>query len=338
MFSQRTICTIHKLLFAALLLSGAPMLAIATHAPVSPPKLSSGNAGAATVNRSAAVQEPDEDGASAIQMTTIDVPAALSTSPLGISTAGDIVGAYVDASHQQHGFLLSKGTFTSIDYPGAMATDARGINRRGDIVGTFVNAPGGPPNMHGYLLSHGTFTEVQYPGSLGSIAQRILPNGNIYGCVHDKDFMASMHAFVRTAEGFTVLDRPASMSNGATPDGSTVAGLYTDMMGTTRGYTIEDGEFTAFDVPGSNFTEGWDINPQGDIVGDFRDLAGKTHGFLRTEDGYNIIDFPAATLTVARGINPRGDIVGRYTDAQGKTHGFLRAKPRATSEAGNTGN
>jgi uncharacterized membrane protein len=338
MFSQRTICTSHKLFFAALLLSGAPMLATATHAPVSPPKLSSSNAEAATVNRSAAVQEPDEDRASAIQLTAIDFPGAVYTSPQGINPAGDIVGAYDDASGKRHGFLLSRGNFTSIDYPGAMTTDARGINRHGDIVGTFVNAPGGLPNMHGYLLSHGTFTEVQYPGSLGSIAQRITPNGNIYGCVHDKDFMASMRAFVRTAEGFTVLDRPASMSNGATPDGSTVVGLYTDMMGTTRGYTIEDGEFHSFDVPGSNFTEGWDINPQGDIVGDFRDLAGKTHGFLRTEDGYTTIDFPAATLTVARGINPRGDIVGRYIDAQGKTHGFLRAKPRATSDASNTGN
>ena len=272
------------------------------------------------------------------QFITIDVPGAVLTNAQGINSWGDIVGIYVDAAGKQHGFELSDGDFISIDYPGAMVTDARGINRRGDIVGAYINAPGGPQNMHGYLLSHGTFSEVQYPGYLGTIAQRILPNGNIYGCNHNTDFMASMHGFVRTAEGYAAIDVPASMNNGATPDGSTIVGLYTDMMGMTHGYSIEEGEFTPFDVPGSNFTEGWDINPQGDIVGDFRDLAGKTHGFLRTEDGYNIIDFPAATLTVARGINPRGDIVGRYTDAQGKTHGFLRAKPRATSEAGNTGN
>jgi uncharacterized membrane protein len=320
MFSARTIYTSHKLLFASLLLSAGATLTRAAPVP------------------SSGVQMPDaEDTATSILLTTVDFPAAISTSPQGINAAGDIVGVYVDASHKQHGFLLSKGTFTSIDYPGAVATDARGINSHGDIVGAFVNAPGGPPNMHGYLLSHGIFTEVQYTGSSGSIAQRILPNGNIYGCVHEKDLMASMHGSVRTPEGFTVLDLPASMSNGATPDGSTVVGLYTDMVG-LHGFVIEEGEFHSFDVPGSKSTQAWDINPQEDIVGDFSDSTGKSHGFLRTEDGYTTIDFPAAAQTVARGINRRGDIVGRYIDALGKTHGFLRARPRATSEATNTDN
>ncbi len=321
MFSASTIYKCHKLLFASLLLSAGATLTGAAPVP------------------SSGVQMPDaEDTPVSIQLTTIDFPASLSTSPQGINAPGDIVGIYVDASHKQHGFLLSKGTFTSIDYPGAVATDARGINSRGDIVGAFVNAPGGPANMHGYLLSHGIFTEVQYPGSSGSIAQRILPNGNIYGCVHDKDLMASMHAFVRAPEGFSVLDLPASMNNGATPDGATVVGLYTDMTGKTHGFTNEEGEFKSFDVPGSTSTQAWDINPQENIVGDFSDSAGKSHGFLRTDDGYTTIDFPAAAQTVARGINRRGDIVGRYTDAEGKGHGFLRAKPRATSEATSSGN
>jgi uncharacterized membrane protein len=328
------------------------MFASAARAPVALSTLDFPGAKAAavyTVSAAGAPSDPlqaagdqggvERDGPSAIQLTTIDFPEAvptLSTSPQGINSAGDIVGIYVDANRKQHGFLLSHGNFTSIDYPGAVATDARGINSRGDIVGAYINAPGGPQNMHGYLLSHGAFSEVQYPGYLGTIAQRILPNGNIYGCNHNTDFMASMHGFVRTAEGYAAIDVPASMNNGATPDGSTIVGLYTDMMGTTHGYSIEEGEFTPFDVPGSNFTEGWDINPQGDIVGDFRDTSGKTHGFLRTDDGYTAIDFPAATLTVARGINRRGDIVGRYIDGMGQQHGFLRARARESADSNNS--
>jgi uncharacterized membrane protein len=344
MLSARKISTSHKLIFVTLLLFVGVIFANAAGAPVVLSTLDFPGARAAAVHMTIAAEAPsdpqqaagdptgvEQDGTPAVQLIPIDFPGAVLTSPQGINPAGDIVGIYDDASGKRHGFLLSRGNFTSIDYPGAVATDARGINKHGDIVGTYTNAPGGLQNMHGYLLSHGSFSEVQHPGYLGTIAQRILPNGNIYGCTHNTDFMASMHGYVRTAEGYTAIDVPASMHNGATPDGSTIVGLYTDMMGMTHGYLIEDGEFTPFDVPGSNLTEGFDINPQGDIVGDFRDTAGNFHGFLQTDDGYTIIDFPAATQTVARGINRRGDIVGRYTDANGKLHGFVRTRTRESA-------
>lgn len=260
------------------------------------------------------------------QFTTIDYPGAVLTQVQGINPGGEIVGLYRDSAGKTHGFLLSGGNFSSIDYPGAIATDARGINPGGDIVGSFTNVPGGPPNMHGYLLSRGAFSEVQFPGHLGTIAQRISPDGDIYGCNHNTDLMASMHGFKRTADGYTQLDVQASMNNGATPDGNTVVGLYTDMMtGLTHGYLLQSGNFEPFDVPGSNLTQGWDINPAGDTVGNFRDATGKTHGFLRTASGYAAIDVPGAIATAARGINPAGDIVGWYIDSTGHTHGFLRS-------------
>jgi hypothetical protein len=39
--------------------------------------------------------------------TTIDVPGATFTEPIGINTAGQIVGDYLDASGTQHGFLAT---------------------------------------------------------------------------------------------------------------------------------------------------------------------------------------------------------------------------------------
>jgi len=260
------------------------------------------------------------------QFTSIDFPGALLTNAQGINSRGDIVGWYVDTTGKQHGFKLSEDDFTSFDYPGAMVTDARGINRHGDIVGAYINAPGGPPNMHGYLLKRGTFSEVQFPGYLGTIAQRISPRGDIYGCNHNTDFMASMHGFMRTTDGYSAIDVPASMNNGATPDGSTVAGFYTDMNGQTHGYLIDEGSFMPFDVPNSNVTQAWDINPKGLVVGNFRDTSGKIHGFLKTDNEYATIDFPGASVTAARGINRGADIVGFYVDTSGKTHGFLRSR------------
>lgn len=263
-----------------------------------------------------------------IQFTSIDFPGAPFTRAFGINPGGDIVGTYRDTAGKQHGFLLSGGNFTSIDYPGAIATVARGISPGGDIVGSYTNSPGGPANIHGFLLSEGTFTEVQFPGKLGTIAQRIGPNGDIYGCNHDANLMASMHGFVRTAEGYTQINVPASMNNGATPSGNTIVGLYTDLTTlNTHGYFVENGSFAPFDVPGSNYTDAYDINPAGDVVGTFGDTAGKFHGYLRTASGqFAAIDFPAAIETDAFGINPGGDIVGSYVDAARKTHGFLRSK------------
>jgi hypothetical protein len=256
--------------------------------------------------------------------TTVDYPGAVSTAAEGIGPGGEIVGLYVDTAGTMHGFLLSGGSFTSIDYPGAIATDARGISPGGDIVGSYTNAPGGLPDIHGYLLSQGTFTEVQFPGYLGTIAQRITPNGDIYGCNHNTAGMADMHGIVRTAAGYTQLDVPASMNNGGTPDGNIIVGLYTDLTtGLTHGYFVKNGNFDPFDVPGSNLTRAWDINPNREVVGDFRDSTANKHGFVLSEGAFTTIDFPGAIVTQARGINPGGDIVGWYIDSSGKQHGFL---------------
>jgi uncharacterized membrane protein len=176
------------------------------------------------------------------------------------------------------------------------------------------------------------FSTVVPAGHEGSIPQRITPTGNIYGCYHDLDYMESMFGFTRTVSGiFTSIDVPASMHTGATPDGSTIVGLHSDltmMPPHDHGYVIQNGNFQSFDVPGSTLTWAWDINPSGSIVGEFRDAAGVFHGFLRTAAGYTSIDFPAAIGTHAIGINPGGAIVGTYTDANKVTHGFLAVPAR----------
>lgn len=258
------------------------------------------------------------------QWVSINFPGAKLTEAEGINPGGQIVGLYADSSGHQHGFLLSGGKFSSFDYPGSVMTNAFGINPGGAIVGDWDDGKGnGPASIHGFLLSAGTFSEVQFPGYLGTIAKGISPDGDIWGCNHNTDFMASMHGFVRTREGYTAIDVPASMNNGATPDGKMVVGLYTDMgTGLTHGYVIDDGVFEPFDAPNSTLTQAWDVNPLREIVGNYRDIEGKVHGFVRTDSEFTTLDYPEAVATQARGINPHGSIVGYYRDAAGKTHGF----------------
>jgi uncharacterized membrane protein len=250
---------------------------------------------------------------------------------MGINARGDIVGAYGDASGT-HGYLLRDGAFTPIDYPGAVYTDARGINSRGEIVGGYrmLGEPG--VNIHGYLRSKdGDFIPLDFPGHTNTIPQRIGRDGLVVGCRHDADTMATMRGVMINARDigeFDEIDAFASMNNGATPDGSLIVGLYTDMdTNRGRGYLLYGETFIPFDVPGSTFTAAWDINPGRAVVGVYRDMTG-FHGFLWDDLRFHAIDFPGATATRAFGINSRGDIVGNYADATGRLHGYVAARGR----------
>jgi hypothetical protein len=140
--------------------------------------------------------------------------------------------------------------------------------------------------------------------------------------------MNTMHGIVVQGTEFTAFDMPTSMHNGATPDGSTIVGLYTDMdSGKGRAYLLENGDFVPFDMPGSIFTAGWDISPSRRAVGTYQDAAGRFHGFIVDRHWkFGTIDYPGATLTRAFGINPRGDVVGNYVDSAKLIHGFLASR------------
>lgn len=285
---------------------------------------------------------------------------ALRTAIGGINPSGHIVGVYTDAVGRQHGFLLRGGRFATIDVPGALAgvdgtlpTVARGIGPSGEIVGQYTapfnaavppDSPAYCPSAgsaactKGFLYSQGEFTTVLFPGHPAAIPGRISPDGSMYGCFHDFDVMASMFSATWSPFGTTsmaagggdvadpTMSFPNSMHGGATPDGRTVVGFYTDMMtGRQHGYVIQDRVPQSYDVTLSTRTVIWDINPAGDFVGTYDDTKGTRHGFLQLGDGSApiVVDYPGAVATIAMGISPAGAIVGQYTDTNGRTHGFL---------------
>ena len=309
-----------------------------------------------------------EHGTEGWRFVSIDVPDAAGTITTGINARGEIVGIYFDASFNEHGFLLKDGRFTTVDVPGKlvgvsgkMQTEANGINPEGDIVGDYFAPPGAPgaPECliafspacrRGFLYKRGQFSDVLVPGKKGSIPNAITPNGAIYGCDHDDDYFTSMFGFVRThSGGFETLNAgggeladptqsvPASMNNGATPDGTIIVGLYVDPPapgGQNHGYIVQDEVFRSYDVPGSVATQSWGINPGRDFVGLYDDASGNEHGFLQRwdeDDGPITIDVPSAppfnaVLTDAFAINSGGAIVGLYIDSSGNFHGYLAVR------------
>lgn len=267
---------------------------------------------------------------------TFVVEGAALTQPQGINASGDVVGWY-NAGGRSHGFIRSNGVITTVDFLKADNTLAdnttlRGIGPDGDVVGTYRDNAEEAVASHGFRRTpDGVLIPVQYVNNgttYNVILQRILPDGTILGCRHLHDTMGSMKGIMIAGDEATEIDANASMNNGATPDGHLVVGFYTPMgANRTWAYTIENGTFTPFAVPGSTNTNAWDVNPRGDIVGVYTDGAGATHGYVRTDGGFTTIDVPGASATRAFGINARGDVVGSYTKA-GTTRGFVARRVR----------
>ncbi|MEX1186805.1 MAG: hypothetical protein WEA80_09470 [Gemmatimonadaceae bacterium] len=267
------------------------------------------------------------DSAQSSVFTELEVPGATASVASGINSAGDVVGWYHEGERVR-GFIYRQGAFTSVDYPDVVFTQLHGIGPDGTIVGAYRKAGetqqfmGKPVAYHGFRLTpSGEFVEVNHPGQKYTIAQRILADGTILGCYHGDDFNESMRGIAIRPGGTSVVEVPATMHNGATPDGRRIVGFD---MATSRAYLIADGVFTYFAVPGSVVTEAWDMNTSGTIVGMFVDSGSVTHGFVLQDGDYVSVDYPNAKSTVAFGTNTSGDIVGAFTDASGGRRAYIR--------------
>jgi probable HAF family extracellular repeat protein len=77
--------------------------------------------------------------------TFLQFPGSTFTQALGLNNDGDVVGSFVDAAGNTHGFIynISAGTYQMIDDPSAVGpggTVINGINDNGNIVGFFTDA------------------------------------------------------------------------------------------------------------------------------------------------------------------------------------------------------
>jgi hypothetical protein len=151
-------------------------------------------------------------------IVTFNVPGAGTSSGQGtfgaaISSAGALVGYYVDSNTVYHGFMrATNGTITPIDAPGAgtaafQGTWAFGINKSGVITGYYFDASN---VIHGYVKSPtGHFAEFEAPGAQGTLALEINDSDTIAGTYFDANGVK--HGFVRVADGtITTFDAPGA--------------------------------------------------------------------------------------------------------------------------------
>ena len=115
----------------------------------------------------------------------------------GINDAHTVVGFYVDANDNNHGFIVVGGVQSTLDFPGSIFTQALGINNAGQVVGQYQDVTGG---THGFLYTNGAFQSVDEPaGKPGTtLVNGINDLGQIVGFFEDAQ--GNTVGFVGTAE------------------------------------------------------------------------------------------------------------------------------------------
>src|SRR5256884_3615304 len=217
--------------------------------------------------------------------TTIDFPGAAGTEILGFSTR-TLVGDFVDAEGNNHGWLLSaqSGNFLQYDVPGAWFTSLSAINHRGQFGGVYRDDPAHPARRHGFIMVNDVLTTIDYPGSTRtSIVQ--------------------------------MNDRGQAVGIGRIPsEGATMP----------HGFLWQDGVFTDVSFPGA-FGTGLDgINEQGDVCGFTTDEAGGlTHAMMRGYGVFSHVEPSGAIDSIALSFNDRGPLAGWLCVDLGNTHGVI---------------
>jgi uncharacterized membrane protein len=98
----------------------------------------------------------------------------------------------------------------------------------------------------------------------------------------------------------------------------------------------EERRFTSFEWPGATWTEGYGINPQGDIVGLygwFENGFNTTRGLLLRDGNLYPIDVPDQVSTMPIRISPEGTIVGCYHTLLNTMYGFVLDAAGITSHS-----
>lgn len=195
--------------------------------------------------------------------------ATLFTEVRGLNNAGEAVGWAKDAGGNTLEFLRSAGgTITTLRDPttsSPLNQIANGINSSGSIVGSYK--PAGTED--GYILSPDllTLTPLAVPGATATAARGINDAGTVVGFY---DSAGSQHGFIYSAGTFTTLDDPLGIGTAleGINNAGEISGTYTAAGGVLNGFVYDPTTlaFTTIDVPGSTYTQAFQINNLGQVA------------------------------------------------------------------------
>jgi len=211
--------------------------------------------------------------------TRYDFPGSQNTYFFALGNNGNAAGHYEDSEGNFHGVVLENGELRQYDFPDSVQTEIYGISdATGKLTGNFTDAAGVRRGFSGDEI-------IEVEGALETYADFVNSSGGMVGSYVDADGL--YHPYVRTPSGrFVSLDIPEAPNleyffvHGINDARVVVARTkqVDGLPGTLVG-TFQEG-LKRFEVPGSVFTEGYNINQDGSIVGHYESADGRILGFI----------------------------------------------------------
>ncbi len=212
------------------------------------------------------------DTASGI-FTPIDDPNAVrGTMVWGINDSGTVIGSWLDASNNGHGFTMSGGVYTELNEASGVP-GGESINNSGEIAGV---RGGADKRNHGFIYNGSTTTTFDEPNA-PSIGE-----GTNFRAINNLGQVVG-HYYPATGD----LSLPSSPATGPI----------------IQGFLYNAGIFTTIAYPGASITFPTDIDDNGNIIGSYYLGAGLYHFRLSSGVYTTIANDPI-------GMNNAGQLVG----------------------------
>lgn len=265
--------------------------------------------------------------------TNIDVPGALATDPIAISSGGLVVGGYSYFTSGQTleiaGFLrYANGEYLTLSAPGTGYAIPLAINDLGQIAGEAASDTA----IEGFFWtekSRFTLFKVPFSGP-ATAASAINASGQIAGDYLDQHIAGRYHAFIRHGAGqFTTLDFGMTVLVASVlglNDSGQAVGWFEDASHRGNAFvTDSNGVVTVLPAMGRIGDYAVGINNNGVVVGySTNHFAPQEASFIRDASGnITTITLPFSNVeNFTVGINSGGQVAGGYLHS-GVTHGWL---------------
>jgi probable HAF family extracellular repeat protein len=258
------------------------------------------------------------------KFTTINVPGATATYPLGVNNSRVIVGQYVDKNGASHGYVLQGTKVTTLDDPNGSGTACLGINPNGtmEVVGLYFSGN----TTRGFLYRNGNFTDIPGPaGATGSAAQGVNDAGEIVGYYYDASGVP--HGFLLKGKTYTTLDVPGALGTfgAALNNQGSVVLYWNDSKLAAKSSLFNGKTYKKIDVPGAAQSLAFGINTAGDVIYEWLDSSGLEHAALLQRGKYYKFNHPKSVQTYGGGINDHHVVVGGFQVRDGGSFQGYRA-------------
>lgn len=256
----------------------------------------------------------------------------------GLNNAGQVIGSYITAAGDTHGFITGASGAAIRDLgvlSGFSDSYALGINGSGQVVG-YASTPEGSQPARAFITGPdgvGMTDLGTTPGAVFSQAFGVNHAGQVAGASGDPEAWA-FTAFTSDANGASLRNvvtpggTAASSVGGAINGAGQVAGFYS-FGELHRAFATQANGAGARDLgtlPGDDTSEAHGINDAGVVVG-WSALSTGTpgHAFITGPDGLGLRDL--GTLggagSFAYGLNNAGQVVGYAELGDGTVHAFV---------------